>query len=1086
MSPVLRKKLLAAIVSMPTFFGLAAAANAPSLDAAFRDLPNFTREQRQAIYRAEQERMHPQWRDLSLSGKFERVARFLRAAFAAPATASGPSPANFQGNLTAIQGASGETILMRRQADCSLTLYSGSLVRSANATAQSLGSATNYQNVLHAAAGLTTRSGVYAGGCAEPTTGLSSRVTAYLGKTAQGLDFYASTGADFVTGNEALYFGALDPTSQTVYHFTTDESMPDIGSIAVGDLNGDGIADIIGVDAASASISVWIAQANGTIASPVHYALTGTNAEAAVVADVNGDGKADVVVATLDSTTGQETISVLTGKGDGTLNAPQTLPVSTPAAGPTSGVTNIVNLIAADLRGAGRMDLVASNGLVLLNNGAGTFTPGAAAFAPKLATSQAGPNLVAADFNNDGKLDLAVDNGTTVSIYPGAGDGTFTLGKSFASNTEVGYLAASDLDGDGNVDLFIGQANGGAFGGDTFDATQAYALMGNGDGTFRGAPYLPFVVTGSNIADLNGDGHADAIGVNANGSLTVYLGDGKGNFNAASTLATSPVSIGGTQYTVGGIDSLAIGDINGDGIADLAYIATGFNGPGGTPGVFIALGNGQGGFAAPTYYPVPSPLSAGNDYAWAISNLRLADFNRDGKADLIYNFVDTSSFSGANPPPSVTYLGNAVQLGNGNGTFQAPQLIPYRSAPYAQFAPVETSYVQLITDLNRDGIPDLVFLSQGSSIDQTLSTYTSTIQVALGKGDGTFGTPSTVAGPPIMVQSFTDVIPASLAVADMNGDGIPDLIAVGTDSSTYNLQIAVALGKGDGTFGAPSISATAGQYLNNDQQLAVGDFNGDGKLDVAILDPYVTSASGIYLGNGDGTLQYSGSASAAQPVLAIYLPVGGASIAADFNGDGKADILSASTLLLSQAAVAGLPDFTIGLSAAGGTVSAGSAAQATVTLTPDNGFNGNVALSCSGLPAGAACSFAPATVPVSGSAGSSKLTITTSAGSASAAAGIGAGTGPAQGSGSLFLAALGLPLLLVRRHHLRSGRRLGLVLLLLSGSLLASSCGGGGGGSGGGGGGSMLGGTPAGSYTITISASGASSTHNASYALTVN
>jgi len=81
-------------------------------------------------------------------------------------------------------------------------------------------------------------------------------------------------------------------------------------------------------------------------------------------------------------------------------------------------------------------------------------------------------------------------------------------------------VTATDLDGDGNVDLYIGTANGGVFQGDQFEENQAYALMGNGDGTFQGAPIVPFIYTGQNMADLTGNKILDAVGVNSDSSFT--------------------------------------------------------------------------------------------------------------------------------------------------------------------------------------------------------------------------------------------------------------------------------------------------------------------------------------------------------------------------------------------------------------------------------------------------------------------------------------------------------------------------------------------------------------------------------------
>jgi len=247
------------------------------------------------------------------------------------------------------------------------------------------------------------------------------------------------------------------------------------------------------------------------------------------------------------------------------------------------------------------------------------------------------------------------------------------------------------------------------------------------------------------------------------------------------------------------------------------------------------------------------------------------------------------------------------------------------------------------------------------------------IQVALGKGDGTFSTPTTVAGPNIMTAVSNGVV-----VADMNGDGKPDIVALGANSA-YNAQVAVALGNGDGTFKAALLTNYSAQYLNNQQGIAVADFNGDGKLDVALTDPYDPTGSGISFGNGDGTLQTLTIASDAVPSLAINLQVGGATLAADFNGDGKPDLLSGNVLLLSQAAasVTATPSFSLTASSAMGTVTAGQAAQTTLTLTPSNGFTGSVSLTCTGLPTGAACAFSPASVGVNGAAATSTLSITT-------------------------------------------------------------------------------------------------------------
>jgi FG-GAP-like repeat len=1070
------------------------------LQAAAQAYPNFTTEQGAAKMREAQAQLHPLWKNLSWSGRVARTAMFAKRFSQIRDASTAAASANFFGNLTVVSAAPGTSIALQRQPNCSLSLYAGTYTFSANPTIQVQSATPNYEQTLHSESGLATQPDIFTKGCAEATLGIGWRQAVYLGETAQNLYMGGAAGYDMLVGSNVLYYGTIDATTQTVHSFKTDSSQPGIQGVAAGDLNGDGLADIVGIDALGADISVWLANPDGTISTGTSYPLTGNITEAVVLADVNGDGKVDAVVATRASG-GQEYISVLTGKGDGTLNAPQQFTVSAPSSFGTSQTIN--NLITADLRGIGHLDIVGSNGLVLLNNGDGTFTAGSAAFPPSIAASDLGPNLAAGDFNKDGKIDLAVGTGVAVHIYLGNGDGTFTAGKSYASISDVGYLTATDLDGDGNLDLYVGVANGGFFGADSSGATQAYALMGNGDGTFQGAPSLPFTYTGNNLADLNGDKIVDAVGVNKDLSLTSYLGDGKGGFSAKSTLTTTPVTLGGQQYTLGGIDTFAIGDINGDGVPDLVYIPMGFNGPTGTPGVFIALGDGQGGFAAPTFHAVPSTLATNAiDIDWSIANLHLADLNKDGKADLTYNYTDSSSLD------NTTYYGTAVQLGNGDGTFQAPQTLATGSMPYNEFGVESLSaQVQLVTDLNKDGIPDLVFISSTSVIDTTLSTAVANIQVALGKGDGTFSTPATVAGPDIMVQSFTDVIPASIAVADMNGDGIPDIVALGSTSSTYDAEVAIALGNGDGTFKAPILTIYAGQYLNNDQGLAVADFNGDGKLDVAIVDPYIQTNSGISLGNGDGTLQTTGTAGAALPKLAFNLVTVAPVVALDLNGDGVGDLIAGNIELLSTTAPAGTPptqaDFSITAGASSATVTAGSSATATIALTPSGGFDQSVSLSCSGLPTGATCTFTPAAVTVNGSAATSSLTIATTGSTAMNFV-----------PGGVVLLGICAPIAVRRRHkrrrklmpsassramHVRWSRwrAVACLLVVLLGALALYGCGGGGsGGSAGGGsgtGGTGTGGTggtstatPAGTYAITITGTAGSTTHSVSYSLVVN
>jgi hypothetical protein len=1054
------------------------------LAAAMQQSPHFTLEQNRALLRQIRMQQHPSWRTLPPLVRLQRAARIALKTLSS-SVASTPQNANFIGNNTLVVNTSASILGLQRETDCSLTLFSGNATfttSTAYPTFQIEQTTTHYEQVLHTASGLATTPNSITS-CTDATLGLGSRRGAYLGKTSNGNNLLAWTAYNSTHSGNALYSTVINTASTQVQTSNADFSALNMFQLTFGDLNGDGIADVIGLDQGDTTLHVWLANANGTLGAATTYALPGSSTEAAVVADVNGDGRADVVVATLDTASGQETISVLTGTGTGTLNAPQSFAVATPT-GNQGGASYLVTLVAADFRGNHSVDLIGSNGIMLLNNGSGTFSVGTSPFPALRATSSFGPNMAAGDFNKDGKLDLALNDGAATYLYLGNGDGTFTAGAVYASDTSVGYLAASDLDGDGNLDLWIGSGDSGVFLGDQFGINEGYALMGNGDGTFQGAPVLPFVYTGSNLADLNGDKNLDAVGANADGSFTSYLGDGKGAFKSHSTLITFPSSSGAQQSL--GIDTFALGDINGDGKPDLLFITSNdlaVSVSNGTPGIYYALGDGAGGFGTPTFYAVPSTLAASDiDINWTIYNLHVADLNGDGKADIIYNYSTTSSSA------NTIYFGSVVQLSKGDGTFGAPQVIPYRSEVFSSVSnPMESSYVTQVADLNNDGKPDLIFLAQSTTIDSTLSTYVAGIQVALGKGDGTFSSATPVTGPHAMGQNFIDQVAPSITVADMNGDGVPDIVALGA-SSAYNGEIAIALGNGDGTFKAPILTDYAAQYLNNDQGIAVGDFNGDGKLDVLVTDYYDATGAGIFLGNGDGTLQTSGSGSNALPSLALNVTVGGVPVALNLSGTGSADAIAGNVELLSQAqSTTTVPaGFSISASSTSGSVAPGQSAISTVTVTPSGGLTGGVSLSCTGVPTGASCGFSPSSVTLGASAATSTLTIATSGQMAALVPGAKSGDRLPWAPGGIVLAGLLLPLARIRRVNAQM-RVLAWAAFLTIGAAALHGCGGNdnSGSSSGGGSGGGMGGTPAGTYTIVITATAGTTTHTVNYSLTV-
>lgn len=311
-----------------------------------------------------------------------------------------------------------------------------------------------------------------------------------------------------------------------------------------------------------------------------------------------------------------------------------------------------------------------------------------------------------------------------------------------------------------------------------------------------------------------------------NNGVAVLLGNGDGTFQQA-------VRYGG--------GSIAIGDFDGNGTLDLVSAGGIF------PGVSVLMGKGDG-----TYRNEPCCTTGGHQ-APAVA---VGDFNGDGKLDL-----------------AVTLDATVLILpGYGTGLFQQPVQFPGpMSYPAAGAA---------VGDFNGDGNLDLVVVSSGD------------VSVLLGTGQGAFQPPST-----FNVQGLTGNT-TFVAGGDFNGDGKLDLV-VGSESKFYTHAhgaVFTFLCNGDGTFQAPLATILP----SGADSVAVADFNGDGKLDLAVVNGVMGTYS-ILLGKGDGTFQPAATYAAGGTRYQASVAAG------DFNGDGKPDLALASGSVIILLVMAMVP-----------------------------------------------------------------------------------------------------------------------------------------------------------------------------------
>ena len=420
----------------------------------------------------------------------------------------------------------------------------------------------------------------------------------------------------------------------------------------------------------------------------------------------------------------------------------------------------------------------------------------------------------------------------------------FNVPLTYPSGTATENAAVGDFNGDGIPDVAVASYY-----------NSVAVMLGNSDGSLQ--PFVSYSLLGNYqfntlgdealaVGDFNADGKLDIIVADTcpsdsggvcittsgtilnpgSGMVSVVLGNGDGTFQTAQNFSSG---VSGS--------AIVVGDFNGDGKLDAAVAGYG--------AVDILLGNGDGTFGAPLSYTI----TAGPE----VYGLAVGDLNHDGKLDLVVSLV----FAGQNPSNDGEVV---VMLGKGNGTF--PTQVAYPTG-VATIQPV-------IADLNGDGHPDIVATNLGVYQTTAPTVVLGSVSVLLGDGDGTFQN---------QVQYPTGYGTWSAAAVDFNGDGKLDVTVTNQTEST----VGILLGNGDGTL---------------QPQLAIGS----GATPLNILPINLTGAKlpGLITSDGDTVAVYQNNGSGS---VASYVMNGGAGngaagaidgfpggVTADFNGDGKLDV----------------------------------------------------------------------------------------------------------------------------------------------------------------------------------------------------